>query len=91
MSQGAIMKRAQRFVLSVFAASLLAFGLGLMTQVSATTAASTSASNGAFDYEKCIASCDAQYARCAKGGDADKIKYCSGQHDSCRNGCLKKK
>jgi hypothetical protein len=40
------------------------------------------------DYAKCIESCDKQYADCAKGGDASRIKYCSDQHDRCRKACL---
>lgn len=44
-----------------------------------------------FDYAKCIESCDSQYEHCAKGGDADKIKYCSNQHDRCRKACLEHK
>ena len=38
----------------------------------------------AYDYSKCLESCDIQYAACAKGGDAAKVKYCSAQHDKCR-------
>jgi hypothetical protein len=41
-----------------------------------------------FDYAKCIESCDKQYADCAKGGDASRVKYCSDQHDKCRKACL---
>jgi hypothetical protein len=44
-----------------------------------------------FDYAKCIESCDKQYADCAKGGDASRIKYCSDQHDKCRKACLEHK
>lgn len=44
-----------------------------------------------FDYAKCIESCDSQYEHCAKGGDAEKIKYCSNQHDRCRKACLEHK
>jgi hypothetical protein len=44
-----------------------------------------------FDYAKCIESCDSQYSACAKGGDADKVKYCSNQHDRCRKACLEHK
>ena len=44
-----------------------------------------------FDYAKCIESCDAQYDRCTKNADADKIKYCSNQHDQCRKACLEHK
>jgi hypothetical protein len=44
-----------------------------------------------FDYAKCIESCDSQYDHCAKGGDADKVKYCSNQHDRCRKACLEHK
>jgi hypothetical protein len=46
---------------------------------------------GSFDYAKCIESCDKQYADCAKGGDASRIKYCSDQHDKCRKACLEHK
>ncbi len=45
----------------------------------------------AYDYAKCIESCDKQYADCAKGGDAGRIKYCSDQHDQCRKACLEHK
>jgi hypothetical protein len=41
-----------------------------------------------FDQAKCLSSCDDRYLSCAKGGDAERIKYCSNQHDQCRNACL---
>ena len=45
----------------------------------------------AYDQGKCIESCDMQYSTCtskAPPNDADHIKYCSNQHDSCRRACL---
>jgi len=44
-----------------------------------------------YDYAKCIESCDKQYSDCAKGGDAERVKYCSNQHDKCRKACLEHK
>jgi len=44
-----------------------------------------------YDYAKCIESCDKQYDACAKGGNAERIKYCSDQHDKCRKACLEHK
>jgi hypothetical protein len=44
-----------------------------------------------YDYAKCIESCDKQYSDCAKGGDAERVKYCSNQHDRCRKACLEHK
>ena len=44
-----------------------------------------------FDYAKCIESCDKQYSDCTKNGDAERIKYCSNQHDKCRKACLEHK
>jgi hypothetical protein len=44
-----------------------------------------------YDYAKCIESCDKQYESCAKGGDAERVKYCSNQHDRCRKACLEHK
>ena len=44
-----------------------------------------------YDYAKCIESCDKQYSDCAKGGDAERVKYCSHQHDQCRKACLEHK
>jgi hypothetical protein len=44
-----------------------------------------------YDYAKCIESCDNQYSACTKNGDAEKIKYCSNQHDKCRKACLEHK
>jgi hypothetical protein len=44
-----------------------------------------------FDYAKCMESCDNQYSACTKNADAEKIKYCSNQHDRCRNACLEHK
>jgi len=44
----------------------------------------------AYDYSKCIESCDIQYNSCINrgNGSADWIAYCSRQHDLCRNNCL---
>jgi len=44
-----------------------------------------------YDYSKCIESCDKQYEACAKGGDAERVKDCSNQHDRCRKACLEHK
>lgn len=44
-----------------------------------------------YDYAKCIESCDNQYSACAKNGNAERIKYCSDQHDQCRKACLEHK
>lgn len=44
-----------------------------------------------YDYAKCIESCDNQYSTCTKNADAEKIKYCSNQHDRCRKACLEHK
>jgi hypothetical protein len=44
-----------------------------------------------YDYAKCIESCDKQYSDCAKGGNAERVKYCSNQHDQCRKACLEHK
>jgi hypothetical protein len=47
----------------------------------------------AFDIDKCLSSCDTQYADCVKrmGGTADGIKYCSLHHDKCRKDCMEHK
>ena len=39
-----------------------------------------------YDYARCIESCDMQYSACVSRGAS--VAYCSGQHDSCRAGCL---
>ena len=44
-----------------------------------------------YDYAKCFESCDNQYSACTKNADAEKIKYCSNQHDQCRKACLEHK
>src|SRR5258708_38198265 len=44
-----------------------------------------------YDQAKCFESCDNQYSACTKNGDAEKIKYCSNQHDLCRNKCMEHK
>ena len=41
-----------------------------------------------YDYSACIRSCDRFYDQCVtRNGN---IAYCSGQHDSCRNACLRR-
>ena len=44
------------------------------------------ASRVAFNYEKCIESCDMQYSACIKRGNTNE--YCNGQHEKCLNGCI---
>lgn len=39
------------------------------------------------DYSQCIESCDRFYSDCIKRGNTNQ--YCSGQHDTCRRGCLR--
>ena len=46
-----------------------------------------------FDIDKCISSCDVQYADCVKrgGGTAETINYCDLHHKACTKGCMEHK
>jgi hypothetical protein len=46
-----------------------------------------------FDMDKCISSCDTQYADCVKrgGGTADAVKYCDLHHTECTKKCMEHK
>jgi hypothetical protein len=42
--------------------------------------------SAAYDYAKCIESCDMQYKACIDRGN--EVQYCSDHHDKCRKDCL---